>query len=433
MLTQMSRRLTIILFPLALAAGFLLLLRTAPKPPLQATLDREGAVRIARTFAVLAGIPAGDWSGSVRSETQKQLLNFINAKPERLPLWKVAPPLYAEVTLREPRGGKRSAVVNLALDGQVIGFEWKNAPLVGAQLSDNAAQTLAGSQLPHQFSFGPPSVEKKGNTRVYTYQSAAFPDVDIKVAASVEGNRVVSWHASADVDKAAMDASDRTLLGILALIGFIFVSVVAVFSIYRYASRTMQQEISHKRSLSLAALCACFCLLAGGNAAVVTTDSGSPTSTFIVVAVLGVLGLVGGALLAAVYGSGEGDLREAYPGKLTSLDALLTGRIFSRNLGASVLSGMAIAGWLVLGFALLVAPFRSPSIQGSESMNWHLIRFGWLMTSVIYPLVALSLAAVGLLQPLAFLHRYAGRIRRFHVPLLVLCAAAVTTLRSDTA
>lgn len=421
----------VLLFPLALVSGFLLLVHTAPTPPLRATLDRPGALRIARTFAVLAGIPAGDWSGTVKNQTQPQLLKFINAKPERLPLWTVAPPLYAGVTLTAPHGNQ-SAYVDIGLDGKVIGFAWKNAPVTGARLSDAAAQALASAQLPKQFTFGAPSVEKKENTRVYTFSSSSIPDVELKLAASIEGNRVTAWKAWADADKAAMNVVDNKLLSLLALLGFIFISVVAVFSIYRYASRSMQQEISHRRSLSVAGLCACFCLLIAENAAVVNNDAGGPINFFLVLAIFGVLGLVGGALLAAVYGSGEGDVREAYPGKLTSLDALLTGRVFSHNLGVSVLFGMAVAGWLLLIYAMAVAPIREVRVQGTESMSWHLVRWGWVMSFVTYPLVALSLTAVGLLQPLAFLHRYAPRIRRWHVPLLVLTAAFSTTLRSHS-
>lgn len=425
---RVAGRAALFLFPLALVGGFLLLLHTAPKPPVRVTLDRAGALQIARTFTVLAGIPAGDWSGTVRNQVNKPLLDFANAKPDRTPLWSAAPPLYAHVTLKA-RGGKPSANVDVALDGQVIGFEWKEVPASGALLSDSAAQALASSQLPHQFRFGPPSVEKKGSARIYTYRSTAIPDADLKITATVEGNRIVSWQPAVDPEKVP-SGSDEKVQGILGLIGFILVCIVAVFSIYRYASRSMQQEISHKRSLSVAILCACFCVLMSENA-MVNTDSGS-VPFFVITAVFVVMGLVGGALLAAVYGSGEGDVREAYPGKLTSLDALLSGRIFSRNLGASVLAGMAVTGWLVLVYAVWLVPFRHASIRGSETMGWHLISMGWLMTCVVYPLAALALAAVGLLQPLAFLHRYAGRIRRFHIPLLALFGVFVVSLRSHS-
>ena len=46
--------------------------------------------------------------------------------------------------------------------------------------------------------------------------------------------------------------------------------------------------------------------------------------------------LVMGLFMGLAYGSGEGDIRESYPGKLTSLDALVTGRLFSQNVMSRV-------------------------------------------------------------------------------------------------
>jgi hypothetical protein len=53
-----------------------------------------------------------------------------------------------------------------------------------------------------------------------------------------------------------------------------------------------------------------------------------------------------GLFMGLAYGSGEGDIRESYPGKLTSLDALITGKLFSRNVSRSYLIGLAMGGWL---------------------------------------------------------------------------------------
>jgi hypothetical protein len=43
--------------------------------------------------------------------------------------------------------------------------------------------------------------------------------------------------------------------------------------------------------------------------------------------------------------SGESDIREYYPSKLTSLDALVTGRLYLQNVSRAVLSGRSIGGW----------------------------------------------------------------------------------------
>ncbi len=55
----------------------------------------------------------------------------------------------------------------------------------------------------------------------------------------------------------------------------------------------------------------------------------------------GIAFIVMGLLVGIAYGSGEGEVREAYPGKLTPLDALLAGKVFSRDVAVSVLFGAA--------------------------------------------------------------------------------------------
>jgi len=191
-----------------------------------------------------------------------------------------------------------------------------------------------------------------------------------------------------------------------------------------------QQEVSHSRSLIVALLCAGFGILLALNAVVNSNTGAVPLA--LILLVFAVMGVVCGALLAAAYGSGEGDIREAYPGKLTSLDAVLTGRLFCRNIGVSVLFGMACAGWLVLALGVMAAPFRIAQAQGSAVMSGPFVRLGGLMPFVLYPLLSLSFAAAGLLQPLAFLQRYVTKARRWHMPVLLCCAGLVSTLRSHS-
>jgi serine phosphatase RsbU (regulator of sigma subunit) len=54
------------------------------------------------------------------------------------------------------------------------------------------------------------------------------------------------------------------------------------------------------------------------------------------------------------------------------------------------------------------------------------------MPFVLYPLLSLSFAAAGLLQPLAFLQRYFTKARRWHMPVLLCCAGLVSTLRTHS-
>jgi hypothetical protein len=416
----------IALFPAALVAGFFLLLRTEPRPPVPVTINGAQAVEIARAFALREGIPASSWKGAYGYGLDKPLLDFLNAKPESNRLWSIAPPVYATVTLAQP-AGNRSARVYLSVNGQVIGFEWINLPQAGPALPDAEALRLATTRLPSNLPFGKPGVEKKGADRLYTFRSSALPDVDLKALVEVGPNRVVSFRMKAVPDPAPPATTQKSVQSALLTLGIIFVCIVALLSIYRYASRTMQQEVSHRRSLIVAALCGCFCILIAFNA-VVNSDAAMIPFAYIL-AIFAVIGLLGGALLAAAYGSGEGDVREAYPGKLTSLDALLTGRVFSRNIGVSVLFGLVCASWLLLILAILKIPFYGGELRASEGMAGPFMRITWPAPFVTYPLFALAFAAAALLQPLAFLSRYAANRPRRRIPALLVCGALVAMIR----
>jgi sigma-B regulation protein RsbU (phosphoserine phosphatase) len=422
----------LLLFPVALTAGFLLLVRNVAPPVVLVTNNSAGAIRVARDFLISQGIDAGTWSASCKSAADENLLSFVNENPDRNRLWQIAPPVAADVKLRSP--DRRSlASVSVSVDGRILGFSWmpeKPPPVSeGASLTDAALIELATARVPPGFGFGKPSLDTKTGQHVYTFRSSAVPDVALTDTVTIQGARVTATEIKAEPDETYTDRGEGVQLA-LTIFGSLFTCVVALFSIYRYASRMQQQEVSHSRSMIVALLCAGFAILLALNA-VVNSDTGA-VPLALVLLVFAVMGIICGALLAAAYGSGEGDIREAYPGKLTSLDALLTGRIFCRNVGVSVLFGMACAGWMVLTLGLLDTPFRIAQPQGSVVMSGPFARFAGLMPFVLYPLLSLSFAAAGLLQPLAFLQRYLRKASRWHMPVLLFCAALVSTLRTHS-
>ncbi|NOT62442.1 MAG: SpoIIE family protein phosphatase [Acidobacteria bacterium] len=134
-------------------------------------------------------------------------------------------------------------------------------------------------------------------------------------------------------------------------------------------------------------------------------------------------GIMGG-LIGLGYGSGEGDIREAYPGKLTSLDAFITGRVFSRNVGRSVLWGAAWSSWLTLATLLIHLLWHgrpgagnefSPMILMALSRSPFFASLLTLQSSVIQTLV------LSLLLPLPWLRRH---LKSERVILLLLLLAA---------
>lgn len=422
----------LLLFPVALVGGYFLIRNTEPKPPISVAIDGPKAIAIARAFAKTQGIPIEAWTASYGYGMNNTLLAFVNSKAERRVLWKVAPPMYGVVTMSN-RALKQSGKISISLEGRVFGYEWKNLPRSNKVLSDDQALKLVESQLPTAMKFRQPSVDKKtdqkNTERKYTFHSMKYGDMDVTVRATVQGDRITSLQADAEPDLAA--ASDRKYLQMfLAIVGVIYCFFVALYSVFRYAARSSQQEVSHSRSITVAILCVGFCIVIAFNAAINGEIQALPAMA--IIAVFSTMGLLGGVVLAAAYGSGEGELREAYPGKLTSLDALLTGRIFTRNVGVSLLFGMASASWLVFVLGVTVALFRENTIRASETMVGHLMRAAWIAPFFMYPPLALSFAAAGLLQPLAFLHRYFNSKPRWHLPVLVVCGGLVASLRNTS-
>jgi hypothetical protein len=419
----------ILLLPAVFVAGLFLLMRTEPRPPVPVKIDPPSAIEIARAFAVSHGIAAQSWKASYGWDDEKNLLKFLNENPADRVVWKFAPPLAINVSLREPTGEKK-VTVSLSLEGRVIGFDGEDDFPSTAALSEAEALRLAESQLPPEVPFGRPVTQLHGADYTFIFRSSQIPGVEVKEEIREHGRTVDFVKASAEADHGDSFEDKDTLQDVLIMLGSLFAFLVIGFSVYRYAMRAMQGEVSHKRSIIVALLCGSFCCLLASNATTVG-DAGSVPKGLILLA-FGMAGLAGGLFLAAAYGSGEGDIREAYPGKLTSLDALLTGRIFSRNVGVSVVFGSACAGWVTFALAVVLAGVRSPAPRGSENMLSPFTHNGWLIGLVVYPLGALSLAAGGLLQPLAFLQRYMKRATRWHLPILVLCSVLVGVLHSNS-
>ncbi|HEY6401267.1 MAG TPA: SpoIIE family protein phosphatase, partial [Blastocatellia bacterium] len=114
-----------------------------------------------------------------------------------------------------------------------------------------------------------------------------------------------------------------------------------------------------------------------------------------------------GLFIGFAYGSGEGDIRESYHGKLTSLDALVTGRVFSQNVSRAFLIGCAMGGWVLWLGAEAFQPWQGRPGAGDgfdEFTPW----FGYLPLMsplIIAAMDVMPITVIGLLVPLPFLHR----------------------------
>ncbi|MDE3198718.1 MAG: SpoIIE family protein phosphatase [Acidobacteriota bacterium] len=421
----------LLLFPFALAGGFLLMVRNTPPAPVHATIDCAKAIGIAREFLAREGADTPGWRSTCNMATESNWLAFSNSRPDQNAMWRIAPPI--GVLVKFTAGGKAAlAQVKLTVDGQVTGFS-RSDDTAATQDSPGAdgALKLATDHLPPGVAFGKPSLFEGGNgKREYTFRSTQIPGAHLSSVVKLEGSVVRSLDTEWSLDDSQPESKAETAQTLLSILGGIFACFVALYSIYRYATRTLQQEISHKRSLIVALFCGAFAVLLGMNAVVNSNEVN--ISSGVVLLVFAALGVICGAVVAAAYGSGEGDVREAFPGKLTSLDTLLTGRLFSFNTGASLLVGLACAGWLVLAMGILTMPFRTTQAFATQAISEPFLRLHWLMPFVSYPLFALGIVAAGLMQPVAFVQRNISKSHRWRMGILVVCSGLASLLRAHS-
>jgi hypothetical protein len=116
----------------------------------------------------------------------------------------------------------------------------------------------------------------------------------------------------------------------------------------------------------------------------------------------------GGLFVSAAYASGEGEIREGWPGKLLSFDALLAGKWSARPVGISAALAATIAAW---AFFLGACAWRLDPPQASILVDKDLLEVAvgrnLLIRSLVdLPLRVSFLIVAGLFMPLAFLHRH---------------------------
>jgi len=227
------------------------------------------------------------------------------------------------------------------------------------------------------------------------------------------------------------DSDSGSVLEItVGVIAFILTCYFIGYSLKLYRQRSREREIPARRAWLLIIIFS----ISGGLFVGLSPDDlgisgGSVVSTAL--AVLAALGVsvffaLGGLFVGAAYASSEGEIREGWPGKLTSFDALLAGRWFTRPVGKSAIVAAACAAWafFIASLAWRLAPARQAALIDLDLLKvalgpWFVVR------SLVHLPIRLSfLIVAGLFMPLAFLHR-----RRWtgwkSVTLLLVCAFLV--------
>ncbi len=382
--------LLLILSPLAYFAGLMLHRRYNAEMQVPFQVDRYMVFERARAYAAQKGIDAHDWQAFVAPEVSNRLFYYRMKGPTvtaQVASW--APIITVNVVLLSP-SNDQNVEVYVSTEGQVLGFNRKFKESEGVLDTDDATarqlamQTLQArpeAQLIPAAALPSVSEDRVNGSIVRRYkwkwQPLMAPELEAETTISVRGNQVVGETLTANLEeqfRTKLFGNSQLPIFILGAIYVLLVLVVVIFGIFRFTQRLRQKEVSFLRILLIAASVTAafggFVLLADVTVYGAALNLSYNQSGFM----SRVFGFITwsfiGLFLGFAYGSGEGDLRELYPGKLTSLDALLTGKWHSRNVAQAVLHGAALSGWFFLLSLLVVAPFTV--IPG----------YGWRLTSV---------------------------------------------------
>ena len=418
----------LILSPFAYFAGLELYRQFDATYQIKFKLDRAQAIATARQYARSKGVETEGWKSFCKIDTDNNLYFYYRIKGEQnsAQAQAFAPAVTIRILLLAP-GNKENMQVWLAPDGSVSGFVRSFAadPMLTdtpETVTHNLAETTfhARPEAASSTASAQPRLNEdsgSGNTirrYAWNWSPATLPELKNKTIISVRGNQVVGEKIEAQLDEKFVEQNlpKSKISQLVAVTGYISLTVIMViFGIFRFAERFRQGEVSYLRILIIALTVA---VIFGGFVFITdvsvyeavttlkTTDTSWISKIFSVI-VWVMLGLC----IGFAYGSGEGDLRELYPGKLTSLDTLMLGKIFSGNVARSVIHGFALSGWL-----LLLNQASVSLLSRHANMGWQLIgldpyfaQFNWAFGLVNWLASALISVIFILLLPLPFLHR----------------------------
>jgi serine phosphatase RsbU (regulator of sigma subunit) len=417
----------LILSPLAVVAGLVLHRRYNAEMQIPFAVDRSAVIERAREFATLKGVDARDWEAFVETEASTRLFYYKLKGPEvAAQVSAFAPIVTIHVLLLSPAGDQNCEVF-ISSDGQVLGFQRRFKESNGVTETDEAtARQLAVQALRARTEAkfiaadaAASVAEDRFNGAIvrrynWKWKHPLAPEQEMETTIAVRGNQVVGERMTGNLEESfrtRLFGNSQLPLIIFGAIYGLLVLVVVIYGIFRFTERLRQKEVSFIRILLIAAgVTAAF----GGFTLLsdVTVYDAAKSFSYTQAAFLNrVFGLITwafiGLFLGFAYGSGEGDLRELYPGKLTSLDALLTGKWHSRNVAQAVIHGAALSAWLWVITLVVVAPFTTIPGYGWRitSIEPYFVNWSWLSLLLSWYSFGVLSVIFTLLVPLPLLQR----------------------------
>ncbi len=418
--------------------GAWLYLRHQPDPQLGIAISRDEAIDKAVHEAAVRGIESGEWSSYVDYEPQHKLVNFRSAANSGYPV----PMAIISVKLLSANK-EQSFEVKFDQKGELLGYlilEKNPRELEGIQAA-NESVIRAGDVLVAReaikkrvgLDIAQDAIEiidpVRGEPGIRTYRWRwpvnEFSDLIIYSEAKVRDNRLVGEMVRAVAAPAGR--SDNNLNGSrfvgqsIKVLYYLLLALSVLAGSIRFLQLSREGEVSITRSITLALVVSgimCLPIWLSDQAVYhYVTRPILPIPTYLIQLQGSLFYLLIGGFLGMAYGGGEGSLREAYPGKLSSLDALFSGHLLTRHLSRNLLVGVALGGW-----SYLLITIRPLLGLGNQGLADHSAWFGRVpyLSIISYRLPEVLLIIItGLLIPLPILYRGLGSHKRV-LPCLLL-------------
>ena len=326
------------------------------------------ALRRAINFGKGLGLRVQDWRAAIQPMlgAEHALLagtsSWMDLPPARRNL---APITTIRVVLVSP-DKRHWFAVWLRPDGSIHAYDTSPGLMaLGAITPEAESRLMALQEAARAFPgqrWGVPEVETgavqgSSGARRYLWRTPVLPGVESTLTVEVHRDRITERTVKVKVNRGELPVRSSRFNGIFGSLSALALAAGVLYAVYRFSRRALEREISWPRSGILVGLCTVLALIIVAADPFAGTGPLAPERFTTPFAMLYPLILVlnfalQGIVLALVYGAGEGEIRESYPGKITSLDAIFTGYVASANVGRSLVIGAATGGWAFLAVRL---------------------------------------------------------------------------------
>ncbi|MBV8817429.1 MAG: hypothetical protein JO022_03675, partial [Acidobacteriaceae bacterium] len=411
----------LLLTPVALLLGLFLRWQHPAPAPVAITRDHDAWIQEARQIAARYGLTgASHWSPAVSVAQDGAAVRQIAFNDSALSRARRKPPATVNVTLKQEDGdGSFSAGFNA--EGDLLW--WSESGRTGQTAADDS--DARGREILNEMLRPLGEFTLTDWSRITAFGSGGTNTgyKGTAVFAGSRGDRIpvrVDFHEGHPVSASVGNPSDYAdnsdqpaFEKVVASLTFTLIGFFLFYSIRLYRRRRLEGEIPRDRALVLIAIFGlCGFLFAVLNPESLPVGFGWARVLAIGWTLLTSLGrsllfMLGGLLVAAAYATGEGEIREGWPGKLISFDALLAGRWFTRTTGASAVLAVALASWAFLITALVwqATPARAAVLIDDDVLKLAMGRNVYWRGLAGLPLHVSFLIVAGLFMPLAFVHR----------------------------